>query len=229
MIDHSQTYKNFKIRNLPHILRLKSLIAAINRIKQSKTKINRYADIGCSNGYLTKQVNDILKPDDAYGFDHSKINLDRAREDYSEINFVYIDLNRFSDFEVKYDVITCFETLEHVGNLNNAIDQILEMASDEGTILISVPIEVGFWGFLKFIIKTSLYNYDLNELNVSKSQYLKCLLTNGDIDRFRPKNMKGFGTHFGFDYRIVESILASKGCVFETASFFTTRIIFISR
>jgi len=197
-IDHSLTYKQFKLRNLPHILRKKQLSNLIARLKR---RPNIYSDFGCSNGYLTKTFHDILLPVKTNGYDHSD-DIEAARSTYSDINFDYIDLNKVNNFDEKSDLITCFETIEHVGNSLHAIRNLKEASHKGSILLISVPIEIGFVGIMKYIVKRFFLKYEL-PLNCNDSEYFSALLKGKNINQFR-KNAEGYGSHFGYDYRITD-------------------------
>ncbi len=144
--------------------------------------------------------------------------------------FGYIDLNNsIIESKEKYDVITCFETLEHVGNIENAIKQILSFSkSKKSFILISVPIEIGIVGIVKFLIKTIFYRYSLKELKDGTTfiSYFWHLITFQNISKFRDVR-KGWGTHFGFDYREVDKILG-KECQFTGKNYLSTRFYLIN-
>ncbi|MCH8569606.1 MAG: class I SAM-dependent methyltransferase [Balneolales bacterium] len=74
-------------------------------------------------------------------------------------------------------MVTCFETLEHVGDFNTALNNILGLCSPGGAVIITVPIEIGPWGIGKFVVKRFVYGYSLHELNpVSTSEYFSTRL-----------------------------------------------------
>jgi SAM-dependent methyltransferase len=209
-LDHSVTYKDGKIKNLPHRLRLKKIIEIIDGIENKDS----YIDIGCSNGYITNVIHQQYQIDTVTGYDHCEQNLAVARESYPDISFRCIDLNLVFNNELQYDLVTCFETLEHVGNIDNALSNILNMRKNTGKLLISVPIEIGPIGILKFIAKTCIYKYSLSELNDLNERlfywtYLWYLVRFYDISTFR-KQRDGYGTHFGFDYRQIDIFLQNK-------------------
>ena len=200
-IDHSLTYKKISLRNIGHRYRkwiLKSELTPYQANCQS------YADFGCSNGYLTSIFSTLLGSSKTVGFDHSD-NLKIAIDHYPDLEFRFINLNNFSVIDEKFDIITCFETLEHVGDTTNALKSI-QSASKSGTvILISVPIEIGFVGILKYLLKRYIFRYSLS-VNCTDYDYCKALLKRLDISQFRlPAD--GYGSHFGFDYRNIESLV----------------------
>lgn len=224
-VDHSLTYTRRSLRNLPHRQRLRRLFSIMDALRSSKflnTEV-LYADVGCSNGYLTDLIARRYKFSDAHGFDHDWVNLRTAAKLYPLVRFDYIDLNSEQRLGT-FDFVTCFETLEHVGRLETAVDNLLHMVRPGGHLLITVPIEVGFWGTLKFLVKTGLYRDSLEELPHEKigRVYLLSLLFGRDLSRFRDER-QGWGTHFGFDYRLIDRHLARCGIDFTARNVFTTR------
>jgi hypothetical protein len=164
-----------------------------------------------------------------FSLDHTIDNLILAKSLYHNINFNFINLNIInSNIFEKFDFITCFETLEHVGSINNALQNLVSLRTNSNTpIIISVPIEVGLIGIFKFLFKI-FKGYKLSELkgNPSKVQYLISLLK-GDISKYRDVK-EGWGTHFGFDYNEIDHILMSQNINFTTRNYFTTRFYIIN-
>ena len=119
-VDHSKTYTELKLRNIPHVLRKRMLIREVSKLPKHTAL---YGDFGCSNGYLTNAIAEILSAKSSRGFDHSD-NIEIARSVYPHIDFDHLDLNKVSTFDQKFGVVTCFETLEHVGNIQNALKTI---------------------------------------------------------------------------------------------------------
>lgn len=204
-IDHSKTYKHLTVRNIPHILRKKQLEKQILNLP---TNCQIYADFGCSNGYLTHEFSKFLSPNKTIGYDHNVENIEIARASYPLLNFETIDLNKPNILDKKSEVITCFETLEHVGDIPNAVQTIKNACQPGACILISVPIEIGFFGVIKYLLKRFIFKYDL-PLNCGDRTYFFALLTGKDISQYRSP-AKGYGTHFGFDYRVLDKIISSK-------------------
>ncbi len=217
-IDHSATYRDRSLKNFLARSRLRTILSIIEKKVELTGKT--YADVGCSNGFLTGLISDRFKPSFACGYDHSRENLELARSAYPDLEFEIIDLNvEPPPARRTYDVVTCFEVLEHVGNIPNALSYLLNFASPTGGVLfLTVPIEIGWRGTIKFLIKTVLYRYRLDELPQQKNllfRYFRSLVMNKRMDRFRDQR-SGWGTHFGFDYREVDELLAERGRPFES-------------
>lgn len=226
-IDHSLTYKTKSWKNYLHKVRLKKILNILDT--QNFKSTYSYLDIGCSNGYLTDLIARRFNFSISKGMDHNNENLSVAQNQYDDIKFEYIDLNiPVADRAERYDVITCFETLEHVGNLENAIKQILSFVKSDGSfVLLSVPIEIGFAGIVKFIIKT-ISGYSVKELKNGTTylSYFTHLITNKNISGFRDMR-DGWGTHYGFDYREVDKALTESKCVFKSKNYRATKFYII--
>jgi 2-polyprenyl-3-methyl-5-hydroxy-6-metoxy-1,4-benzoquinol methylase len=228
-VDHSQTYKKITLRNLLHISRMKSILALMKRECNPAGK--RYADVGCSNGYLTAIIHDAFHPEQSTGFDHEPEHIEAARSKYPQLRFEQIELNDENAIQSsEYDVVTCFETLEHTGDLRNAVHNILALSKpNSGRVLISVPIEIGAAGVFKFLLKTLVYRYSLEELSQENGfywTYLRALLRGERTSRFRGPR-KGWSTHFGFDYRDIDDLLRERGVRFRAFNRFMTRFYVI--
>lgn len=224
-VDHSLTYRS-GLRNLPHRRRLRAIVAALTR--GDSPVVESFADVGCSNGYVTAILRKHLAPARTVGFDHIEEHLARGRREHPEIEFHTIDLDRpLPGGHETFDLVTCFETLEHVGRLEQAIANLLALTRPGGTLLITTPIESGMRGLVKFLIKVGVLRYSLDELPPQPhrfSRYLGALLTNRSIASFRDER-DGWGTHFGFDWREVERILQTRSARFESWSDLTTRFV----
>ena len=140
-----------------------------------------------------------------------------------------MDLNKPSGIKELFDFITCFETLEHVGKIEEAIQNLLEAIKQNGSILISVPIETGLIGLTKYLIKRLIfkYKYPFKSLEI---KYIYYLLFNKNINLFRPKNCSHYETHFGFDYRVIDNYLINNNQVrFQSFNRSTTRFYIIKK
>ena len=205
--DHSINYRRKSIKSLPHRIRLKNILLYLEKEVNFTNKT--YCDVGCSNGYITALINAKFKPAECHGLDHSEGHVNEGRINYPDICFNTIDLNHDQQSFKQYDIVSCFETLEHVGNLDKALENLLNITKKEGFLFIVVPIEIGFQGLVRFVIKTSFFKYNLNELSQEEHlyrSYFLTLLRGGRISRFRDKR-QGWGTHFGFDYRDIDDYL----------------------
>jgi len=228
-IDHSRIYTDGSLKNAGHRARLRAIESTISKMGLPQTPT--YFDVGCSNGYLTHRVAIAVRAGKVIGWDHSSENLANARGHYPQYEFREIDLNKPVEPGVQADLVTCFETMEHVGDISTAVENTLVLCKTGGTLLFSVPIESGFLGLAKFIVKTKLFRYSLDELSKDKQfqkKYLRALLKGESISGFRD-NRDGWSTHFGFDYRDFEGLIKNQLADVSAWTNGTTRFIRIKK
>lgn len=190
------------------MLRMMSIQASLK--KRLTQRVDIYFDIGCSNGYLTNVVSSAINAEKTTGFDIIDENLIKARELYPNFTFLRVNLNEPLTFDQQADFVTCFETLEHVGNVHVALQNIRNALRPGGHAFLSVPIESSVRGAIKYFIKTHLFKYSLDELTADSREqkaYVRALVTGRDIGVFRQEGRAGWATHFGFDYRNVERLV----------------------
>ena len=214
--DHSQTYRSFKLRNIPHLLRIRKIKSVLSKFVDGK--VERYADFGCSTAYLTNLVADHIGANDVYGFDHSQEHLDAGKLSYPDITFTPVDLNKEKSDSQVFDFVTCFETFEHVGELKTAVEHVENSIATGGAALFVVPLESGIRGTVKFLLKTGIYRYNLDELSEEKGfykTYLGSLIKGKQMSKYRQPARSHWGTHFGFEATDIDAILAAKGCTFK--------------
>lgn len=221
LVDHSKTYRFTDVKNLAHILRLlvirKTLKSVIDK------PVDRYADFGCSNGFVTDIVAKEVDAANVFAFDCND-NIENGKKMYPRIRFDIFDLNAENLQVEKYNLVTCFETLEHVGNIRNAVQNIVGALAGKGCLIITVPIEISVVGFLKYIIKRCFYRYDF-PLECREVEYVKKLIFHERIGVLR-KPAECYGSHFGFDYRDVDDVLnvvRDEGMQVEVKNIITTR------
>lgn len=222
-LDHSLTYKKRNLINILHKGRLRTILKILDQ--EIDVSFDAYVDIGCSNGYLTDLIAKRYNFNAVKGIDHDHENLALAKNRYPKYTFDWIDLNKVPQANsLKFDLICCFETLEHVGDLSQAVTQIISFSKPgKSLILITVPIEIGFIGMVKFLVKR-IKGYPLTELKKETTyfSYFWALLRNKNISCFRDQK-NGWGTHFGFDYRVLDALLNEKGYSFKAKNRGSTR------
>lgn len=190
VVDHSQSYKGYGLRAIGHRHRLKTIFRELQTLKPPNG--STLCDLGCSNGYITDQIRERfgLK---ASGLDHNNNHLVTGRQRYPNVAFSMVDLNQSYNGNARFDLVTCFETLEHVGNLNAAIQNILARIVPGGKGLISVPIEHGARGVIKYTIKKFVFGYSVSELMISERDYRNCCFQGEDGFRNRDPQPMAMG------------------------------------
>lgn len=219
-IDHSMSYKGFGIRAFSHRHRLKSIFKEM--MDMNILEGESFCDLGCSNGYITSMIHRKFGFGESVGFDYEAENLKTAKSLYRDVEFQFLNLNAYDIHDRKFNIVTCFETLEHVGNLEAAVKNILSRISPGGKALITVPIEHGLRGFFKYVVKKFVFRYSVSELKISEMRYFHILFRGRRLSESRP-TADGYGTHFGFDYRDVDDLLSVNGAIFKAYNIGMTR------
>ncbi len=150
---------------------------------------NQIELIGFEPYQNTKQLNDIV-------FFNNYDNLKRKFE------------------QNKFDIITCFEVLEHFNEKNQIkiINQILPLLKANGLFIISVPIEIGFPSLIKNLIRK--VNYPGQEIYSFKN-ILKAFI-HKPVQKYRKND--GYLPHMGFNHKELEKTL-QKFFIIKTKKF----------
>ncbi|MEJ5273907.1 MAG: class I SAM-dependent methyltransferase, partial [Spirochaetota bacterium] len=127
-------------------------------------------DVGCAEGMFIKEVNKNFPNIEVYGIDFDKKSIQVAKEKFGVKNTSCFSLEEFYDYAVsknlKFDIITFFEVLEHQTDPNKFLDICKKLLNTNGYIAGSVPnsksIFKGLGGYpphhFLWFNKDSLYN-----------------------------------------------------------------------
>ncbi|HUR48285.1 MAG TPA: class I SAM-dependent methyltransferase [Acidimicrobiales bacterium] len=205
---HAQTYRGLGPAAIIHRRRLAAIERMLSRLVLDVA--GEAADFGCSDGFVISvlQERSVLGQEWwVHGFDHSErlLNAARARS-LPRTTFSRTNLNEPPPDDLpRFDLVTCFETLEHVGDYHNALRHLAASCRPGGWLVISVPNEVGIPGLVKYAGRRILRRRAYGDFFSSQSEasYLAALVTGRPIEPFRQPPRSGWGPHLGFDYRCV--------------------------
>jgi len=189
-----------------HRARLKALRAVIRRF--GLTAPGSWADFGCSNGYVIEQLvkSATVAPGRIMGYDHSNQLVALARgKKIPRAEFITQDLLSMWSPDRQFELVTCFETLEHIGDFRTAFRNLFHHLQPRGLLVISVPNETGFWGVLKFIVRVIGRKPSDRSFftRVDGLAYFRALLAGRSIADFRATGQATIDSHLGFDYRML--------------------------
>lgn len=119
---------------------------------------NRNAlDVGCAFGYGVNLLQSLGY--DAWGVDVSSYGLAQGKERLNENVFVVCDAQENLPFRKNFNLITCFEVLEHLKNPSRALQNMYD--SSDGIVLCTTPNKT-----VEKIVKRILKGFDKTHINV---------------------------------------------------------------
>jgi SAM-dependent methyltransferase len=138
---HEEFHKNTTIQNKvinPNNFTYRLLFDVYNKYLEN---INKALDIGCGAGTITLYL--ASRGIDSLGLDISEKAINEATKSAKKINLKNVEfkvINFPKDIPTgKYDLILCFEVLEHLYNDELAIKKIYNLLNNNGKVIISVP------------------------------------------------------------------------------------------
>ncbi|MEW6237139.1 MAG: class I SAM-dependent methyltransferase [Candidatus Omnitrophota bacterium] len=152
-------------------------------------------DAGCSDGELLSRAGENYAF--AVGADHNIQALQTLSQRLSNSPKTVClqgDARTLPFRDGSFDAVCCLETLEHVNGEQQAIAELKRILKDDGTLIVSVPIEIGLSVLLKQGAATLFYGG-------YRGSYAWTELWNafrGNLDHIERPN---FSSHKGFDYR----------------------------
>ena len=109
----------------------------LNDIFKLGHKSGRLLDIGCNYGFFLRVCEPYF---DTYGVDISRYAIFRARDYAPRSKILLHDVERGLPFkDENFDVVTMFDTLEHIKNYGNVLREIHRILRHEGILLLTTP------------------------------------------------------------------------------------------
>ena len=159
-----------------------------------KYQFKNFLDYGAGDGQLIKLLSKDYKNFVFHLYEPDKKMLLQIKKNLREIK-KKIFYNRKKLKNAYYDIICINEVFEHLNQseINETIKILKKIIKKKGTIVISVPIEVGLGGFLKNLIRVLIKQ---KHANTNFVNIIKSLLF---LEVKRP-NLKYNPSHIGFNY-----------------------------
>jgi 2-polyprenyl-3-methyl-5-hydroxy-6-metoxy-1,4-benzoquinol methylase len=170
-------------------------------------------DYGTGDGYFLISLKNKNSKAKAFGYEPVSEMFDNLLANLRDSNYldeVQVFQSLDSLLDMHFEKITCFEVLEHLDrNLQkNALQNMKKMLRQDGLLLISIPIEVGFSSLIKNVLRIILgQEHDARNLtNIIKS--FLCI----HIER---ESSPYISSHIGFYFHDLEKIFLEEGLLIK--------------
>jgi len=118
---------------------LKPKLKIVNRFfKKNKNKL---LDIGCASGHFLNLARKVGW--DCYGVEPSRDAVEFLKKNFSNVKVFNTTIEELES-KTKFDVITCWEVIEHVLDPLGIFKKIYSLLSKKGMLVLSVPNSEGF-------------------------------------------------------------------------------------
>jgi 2-polyprenyl-3-methyl-5-hydroxy-6-metoxy-1,4-benzoquinol methylase len=208
---HASSYAGMSPASLVHQARLRRLRRQLRSLDLPERGL--LVDLGCSDGFVLSELRagaHVPPGWRLHGYDRRVRWLKAARlRGVTRSRFRVLDLNDDSARPVEQgDLVTCLETLEHVGDYGSALQVIHHAVRPGGRVILSMPVEVGPVGLVKLLGRPLARRRPYADFFCSPGQrlsYTAAVAMGGDIGRYRSPARVVWGPHLGFDHRTVRS------------------------
>ena len=182
-------------------------------------------DIGCANGYFLDQ----LKKQgyfNIFGVDIANY-LDNKNHKH---NIVDINVEKLPHKENLFDLVTAFQTIEHLENYFLILQEVTRVLKSKGYFILSVPNQFNLFYRVKFALTGNMKGWSLNNnhlLFLTKDVFKKTYLRDFDlVDTFYDRGLIPF---IGRLTRILGLKVKSKIRIMPRCEIFATRVCYILR
>lgn len=136
-----ETSKHAKYHSMNPVSRffVKNFYSSISQICRNLNPVNRYIEVGCGEGYVSKIVTEIIKPTNCYAVDIDPNEAEDAKRNLPQCNVSVASIYELPFEDSHFDLIVCCEVLEHLEHPEKALAELKRISS--GQIILSVPNE----------------------------------------------------------------------------------------
>jgi 2-polyprenyl-3-methyl-5-hydroxy-6-metoxy-1,4-benzoquinol methylase len=190
----------------------------------------RILDYGCGDGtFLGLVFSASRRPAEGVGAEIDDVQVNDCRARFAhlpDVRFVPISQLDATDHRSAYDVVVCMEVLEHVVALDGVIDRLWRLVRDDGTLLMSVPVETGIPLLLKQTARRIAGWRGVGDYRSTTSytlrEYVAALFAGAEQHMKRPvydrDGAMPFHDHKGFNWRALRRRLETRFTVERVAA-----------
>lgn len=161
-------YGKFDSKNPP--FKVEAYLKEIISVSPDNGSTIKILDIGCGYGAFLNLL-ETKGGFDTYGIDAGDFAINKAKKRARRTKFWVTTIDNFKT-KNKFDLITAFDVLEHIPDLDNALKKIKKLLVSEGLFVCVVPVYDGIFGKIgEFLDKDTTHvhkknrQFWLNKLN----------------------------------------------------------------
>lgn len=103
-----------------------------------KIKFRRCLDIGCASGYMLSKIAQSFPDSEFYGIDVYGKAIDYAKVKYPNIKFKESPADNLPFENSYFDLILCYETIEHVQYPKKVLEEAKRVLSKDGVLILAM-------------------------------------------------------------------------------------------
>jgi ubiquinone/menaquinone biosynthesis C-methylase UbiE len=154
----------------------------------------KYLDVGCHGGFFTSKIKKRLKNAEVYGIDIDDNFIRYCEKIYPQGHWQKADAHKLPFSDRYFDLITCFEVLEHITDPKEALREMRRCLKKEGELIVLIPTEswlfrIIWYFWIRFGRGRVWYKAHINQI---KSNELASILKNMGFEILKIKK-----SHFG--------------------------------
>ncbi len=110
----------------------------INLAKKLLTQINfkNCLDVGCASGYMVSEIAKSYPEAEYFAIDVYDKAIDHAKRKYSNIKFQEASADKLPFKDSAFDLVLCYETIEHVENPKECLREMKRVLKKDGTLIL---------------------------------------------------------------------------------------------
>lgn len=121
------------LQRIWHTKKLSTFKEVIDGVKYKKI-----LDVGCAGGTFTNNISSIFPQAKITGIDIYPRAIEYGKNKYPHINFILSDVHNLPFKNNTFDLIVCYETIEHIVNPLRALIEIKRVLKNDGSALIAM-------------------------------------------------------------------------------------------
>lgn len=113
--------------------RVRQQVASLN------LKPNDILDVGCGAGHLLSALADLYPGATTCGVDFSREAIGIARRVHPASRFEVMSIFELEKLQTQFDLVVCTEVIEHLEAADVAVEKLMSVCRQGGTVVITVP------------------------------------------------------------------------------------------